>query len=123
MESAHQDPRSAHRGAERRRRRADLGHAARSPPGTPGGDEDACRERGQEREQAEAPEPVLVQIQQPDASPIQTLREVGGPLVAPIATAGLVVVFVIFMLLQREDLRDRVLRWSAPATSPAPPKP
>ena len=35
---------------------------------------------------------------------------VGGPLVAPIATAGLVVVFVIFMLLQREDLRDRVLR-------------
>ena len=61
-------------------------------------------------EQAEAPEPVLVQIQQPDASPLQTLREVGGPLVAPIATAGLVVVFVIFMLLQREDLRDRVLR-------------
>ena len=51
-------------------------------------------------EQAEAPEPVLVQIQQPEASPIQTLREVGGPLVAPIATA----------LLQREDLRDRVLR-------------
>ena len=74
-------------------------------------------------EQAEAPEPVLVQIQQPDASPLQTLREVGGPLVAPIATAGLVVVFVIFMLLQREDLRDRVLRSSAPATSPAPPKP
>ena len=53
---------------------------------------------------------MLVQIQQPDASPLQTLREVGGPLVAPIATAGLVAVFVIFMLLQREDLRDRVLR-------------
>jgi CheY-like chemotaxis protein len=35
---------------------------------------------------------------------------VGGPLVSPIATAGLVVVFVIFMLLQREDLRDRILR-------------
>ena len=34
----------------------------------------------------------------------------GGPLVAPIATAGLVVVFVIFMLLQREDLRDRIIR-------------
>ena len=61
-------------------------------------------------EEAAAPEPVLVQIQQPEASPIQTLREVGGPLVAPVATAGLVVVFVIFMLLQREDLRDRVLR-------------
>ena len=41
---------------------------------------------------------------------METLREIGGPLVAPIATAGLVVVFVIFMLLQREDLRDRVIR-------------
>jgi predicted PurR-regulated permease PerM/CheY-like chemotaxis protein len=59
---------------------------------------------------AAAPEPVPVRIQQPEASPLQTLREVGGPLVAPIATAGLVVVFVIFMLLQREDLRDRLLR-------------
>ena len=44
------------------------------------------------------------------ATPLQTLREVGGPLVEPIATAGLVVVFVIFMLLQREDLRDRIIR-------------
>jgi predicted PurR-regulated permease PerM/CheY-like chemotaxis protein len=60
--------------------------------------------------EAAAPEPVPVRIQQPEASPLQTLREVGGPLVAPIATAGLVVVFVIFMLLQREDLRDRLLR-------------
>ena len=60
----------------------------------------------------EAPprEPLPVRVQPPPASPLETLREVGGPLVAPIATAGLVVVFVIFMLLQREDLRDRVLR-------------
>jgi predicted PurR-regulated permease PerM len=55
----------------------------------------------------EAPKPVPVEVQAP---PLQTLREVGGPLVAPIATAGLVAVFVIFMLLQREDLRDRVIR-------------
>jgi predicted PurR-regulated permease PerM/CheY-like chemotaxis protein len=56
------------------------------------------------------PEPVPVQVQRPAPTPIQTLREIGGPLVAPIATAGLVVVFVIFMLLQREDLRDRIIR-------------
>ena len=37
---------------------------------------------------AAAPEPVPVRIQQPEASPLQTLREVGGPLVAPIARAG-----------------------------------
>jgi predicted PurR-regulated permease PerM len=58
----------------------------------------------------DAPTPVLVRVQTPEATPLETLREVGGPLLAPIATAGLVVVFVIFMLLQREDLRDRVLR-------------
>ena len=56
------------------------------------------------------PEPVPVRVQQPAPSPMQTLREVGGRLVAPAATAGLVVVFVIFMLLQREDLRDRIIR-------------
>ena len=59
---------------------------------------------------AEPPKPIPVQIQEPPPPPLQTLRELGGPLVAPIATAGLVVVFVIFMLLQREDLRDRVTR-------------
>jgi predicted PurR-regulated permease PerM len=53
--------------------------------------------------------PVPVQVVQP-VSPLQTLRNMGGPLVEPIATAGLVLVFVIFMLLQREDLRDRVIR-------------
>ncbi len=72
--------------------------------------------------EAEAPKPVPVQVQEPQAPPLRTLRELGGPLVAPIATAGLVVVFVIFMLLQREDLRDRVIRLWARATSPAPPR-
>jgi predicted PurR-regulated permease PerM len=33
-----------------------------------------------------------------------------GPVVSPLGTAGLVIVFVIFMLLQREDLRDRMIR-------------
>jgi predicted PurR-regulated permease PerM len=60
---------------------------------------------------AEEPvKPVPVQVQRPAAPPLQTLRELGGPLVGPIATAGLVLVFVIFMLLQREDLRDRIIR-------------
>jgi predicted PurR-regulated permease PerM len=54
--------------------------------------------------------PVLVQVQSPQPTPLETLRDVGVPLIAPFATAGLVVVLVIFMLLQREDLRDRVLR-------------
>jgi predicted PurR-regulated permease PerM len=63
-----------------------------------------------EGEKEAAPKPVLVQVQAPPATPLQTLHDVGGPLLAPLATAGLVAVFVIFMLLQREDLRDRIIR-------------
>jgi predicted PurR-regulated permease PerM len=77
---------------------------AQSESGAPSGNE---AESGRE---APAPEPVLVQVREPAPSPLQTLEEVAGPLLAPVATAGLVVVFVIFMLLQREDLRDRILR-------------
>ncbi len=33
-----------------------------------------------------------------------------GPLLAPLSTAGLVVVLVIFMLLEREELRNRLIR-------------
>ena len=109
VEPALQDPRPAHRDPERRRGRAHLGDAARSRPGAGRGD------RPPEKEAKSGPEVRSAQAR-PRAGPgaagaaLQTLRELGGPLVAPIATAGLVVVFVIFMLLQREDLRDRVIR-------------
>lgn len=45
-----------------------------------------------------------------DRSPIEMLQDLVLPLVSPIATAGLVVVVVIFMLLEREELRDRFIR-------------
>ena len=44
------------------------------------------------------------------SDPIQTLGNLLLPLISPFATAGLVVVLVIFMLLEREDLRDRFIR-------------
>jgi predicted PurR-regulated permease PerM len=44
------------------------------------------------------------------ASPIKTLGGYVGIVLSPLGTAGLVVVFVIFILLQREDLRDRMIR-------------
>ncbi|WP_162937492.1 AI-2E family transporter [Indioceanicola profundi] len=59
---------------------------------------------------ADAPkEPVLVRVEPAPATPFEVLREVAGPVIAPAATAGLVLVFVIFMLLQRYDLRDRMI--------------
>lgn len=56
------------------------------------------------------PEPVPVRIEQSASSPFEIARDVLGPVLAPFATAGMVLVFTIFMLLQREDLRDRLIR-------------
>ncbi|WP_018237250.1 AI-2E family transporter [Ensifer sp. BR816] len=53
--------------------------------------------------------PLLVEIFSPER-PIETLRNIINPLLGPLATTGLVVVVVIFMLFEREDLRDRFIR-------------
>ena len=54
--------------------------------------------------------PVPVEIRPSDPTPVQLILEVAGPLLQPLATAGIVLVFVIFFLLQRQDLRDRFIR-------------
>jgi len=58
----------------------------------------------------EEPEPIPVEVHEPNPTPMQLLQSFVGPLIAPLATAGIVIVFVIFMLLKREDLRDRLIR-------------
>ncbi|KLK93612.1 phytochrome sensor protein [Microvirga vignae] len=55
-------------------------------------------------------EPVTVRLEAPRANPLEIIQTVVGPLLAPLATAGLVVIFVIFVLLEREDLRDRFIK-------------
>ncbi|GAA2835503.1 putative PurR-regulated permease PerM [Aminobacter aminovorans] len=59
--------------------------------------------------QPSRPDPLLVEIFTPQR-PIETLMSLILPLIGPLATAGLVIVVVIFMLLEREDLRDRFIR-------------
>ena len=54
--------------------------------------------------------PVPVQIEEPEPGTLQLVQSIAGPLLQPITAAGLVVVFVILILLEREDLRDRLLR-------------
>jgi predicted PurR-regulated permease PerM len=54
--------------------------------------------------------PIPVEIRPADQTPVQLILEVVGPLLRPLAMAGIVVVFVIFFLLQRQDLRDRFIR-------------
>jgi len=59
---------------------------------------------------AETAKPLPVEIRQPDLEPLPLVRSIVGPLLQPLATAGLVVVFVIMILIDWEDLRDRLLR-------------
>jgi predicted PurR-regulated permease PerM len=55
------------------------------------------------------PAPIPVQVV-PRSDPMATIGNIIFPLISPFATAGLVIVLVVFMLLEREDLRDRFIR-------------
>jgi predicted PurR-regulated permease PerM len=55
-------------------------------------------------------QPIPVEVRQPDPGALQTLGTFITPLIHPLATTGIVVIFVIFILLQREDLRNRLIR-------------
>ncbi|GAC1338027.1 MAG: AI-2E family transporter [Acetobacteraceae bacterium] len=54
--------------------------------------------------------PIPVEVHQPEPTPLQLLQQVVTPVLGPIATMGIVFVVAIFVLMQREDLRDRLIR-------------
>lgn len=60
------------------------------------------------------PVPVFITNEKPVESatskPFENVYTGIAPYIDPLATAGIVIIFVIFMLLTREDLRDRVIR-------------
>ena len=58
----------------------------------------------------ETPKPLLVQVQEPEPSPLKLAENVLGPVISPITTLGIVLIVVVFLLMQREDLRDRMIR-------------
>jgi predicted PurR-regulated permease PerM len=45
-----------------------------------------------------------------ELTPLELFKQYAGTVLDPLATAGLVLILVIFMLIQREDLRDRIIR-------------
>ncbi len=59
---------------------------------------------------AAEPKPVPVQVQEPPLSPLQLAREVLAPVFSPLADTAVVFVVAIFVLLQQDDLRDRLIR-------------
>jgi predicted PurR-regulated permease PerM len=54
--------------------------------------------------------PIPVEIHQPAPSASERLVLALSPLVAPLTTTGIVLLFAAFFLFQREDLRNRVIR-------------
>jgi predicted PurR-regulated permease PerM len=55
-------------------------------------------------------EPVRVEVVRTRHDLIEVLGRYVNPLVSPLVTGGITVVFCIFFLIHREDLRDRILR-------------
>ena len=54
--------------------------------------------------------PIPVEVHQPDPGASETLVAMLSPLAVPFTTTGIVVIFLVFFLFQREDLRNRFIR-------------
>src|SRR5690606_26808247 len=90
-------------------------HSLRSPAGSSLRESTATvQELSEELQKAASGKPEgetvrKVEVIEAPPSAMEVLRGMLGPVVKPIGTGAVVVVFVIFMLLQREDLRDRLI--------------
>jgi predicted PurR-regulated permease PerM len=60
--------------------------------------------------QNQGPAPLPVEVRQPAPSPIEFAERIISPALNPIATAAIIFIVAIFILLQQEDLRDRLIR-------------
>lgn len=54
--------------------------------------------------------PIPVEVREPKGALLHVLSRLINPLLGPLATTAIVIVFVIFILMMREDLRDRMIR-------------
>jgi predicted PurR-regulated permease PerM len=59
---------------------------------------------------SEQPKPTPVQVVEPPPRPSEMIQRLAQPLVDPLTTFGLTILFVLFFLLERETLRDRIIR-------------
>ena len=59
---------------------------------------------------ASGQKPLPVEVRQPQSRGLEALANLVRPLLSPLATTALVLLFLLFILLQREDIRDRFVR-------------
>jgi predicted PurR-regulated permease PerM len=57
-----------------------------------------------------AQSPMTVQVQQSQPTPLALARQILGPILSPLGTTALVLIVAVFILLQEDDLRDRMIR-------------
>jgi predicted PurR-regulated permease PerM len=76
------------------------------------GDDDAGQSAGTSQPEIVPVEPQIVATETPATSPVAVLRLVWESLASPLTMIAVVSVLVIFMLLEFEELRNRVLRLS-----------
>ena len=62
------------------------------------------------RDGAAPDKPIPVEVRQPDPGTLQTISTLIEPLIHPLTTTGIVLIFVVFILLQHQDLRNRLVR-------------
>ena len=55
-------------------------------------------------------EPTIVQVQPPEPTPFEMLKRLAVPVLAPLSSLGIMLVVAVFILMQMEDLRDRIIR-------------
>ncbi len=75
-----------------------------------GGEIDATRRALDPSQHRSTPALTRVQMEPAPRSAVQTAIDLIEPVLAPVGTAGIVLVFVVFILLERNDMRDRLLR-------------
>jgi predicted PurR-regulated permease PerM len=54
--------------------------------------------------------PIPVEVRQPPPTALESVAALISPLLHPLATTGIIAIFVVFILLQREDLRNRLIK-------------
>jgi predicted PurR-regulated permease PerM len=83
-----------------------IGHTDASAGDKPA----AAQQADQASSAAAGPKPVPVVVEQASMTPMQLASRFLSPALSPFATLGIVLVVAIFILLQQEDLRDRMIR-------------
>jgi predicted PurR-regulated permease PerM len=59
---------------------------------------------------AQEPRPIPVEVRQPPPTALESIAALLSPLLRLLTTTGITAIFVIFILLQREDLRNRFIK-------------